>query len=281
MPRTFLPFFIAMLAIAGIPGLSGFFSKDEILAGAWNSGNKVVWGLLSFAALITAFYMMRLTYLVFFGKYRGSAESWKKVHESTPLMTIPLAILGVLSIVGGYIGVPAVMSGWIGMGDVNKLHHWLAPVITEVGGGHGGGHGADAAHGGAAHHDAGVETLLIVLASTIAALGIGMAWMIYKKEGAGEKWAKRFGPIYTLVRNLYWVDELYERIILRPYYALCRLFAAFDRWVVDGLVNAVGVTVEISGQVIKLFQTGLVRNYALMFLFGAVVLIYYVVSALL
>ena len=90
--------------------------------------------------------------------------------------------------------------------------------------------------------------------------------------------AKGSGPLYTLVRNLYWVDELYETIILRPFYALSRWFTAFDKWVVDGLVNAAGVTADISGQVIKLFQTGFVRNYALMFLLGVVAILYYLMS---
>jgi NADH-quinone oxidoreductase subunit L len=274
MPQTFLTFFIAMLAIAGIPGLAGFFSKDEILAGAWN-GNKIVWGVLSVAALITAFYMMRLTWLVFFGKYRGDESTWSKAHESPALMTVPLMVLAGLSIAGGYIGVPAVMSGWFGLGDKNVLHHWLAPAITAAGG-----HGAAAAHGAAASHDAaGMETMLILIATVVAALGLALAWMIYRKDGAAVAWAKRFGPFHTLLRNLYWVDEFYELVILRPFYAVSRFFAGFDRWVVDGLVNATGVTADIGGQVIKYFQTGLVRNYALMFLFGVLVILYYVVRA--
>jgi len=271
MPATFVTFFVAMLAITGIPGLAGFFSKDEILAGAWNSGNRVVWVVLSVAALITAFYMMRLTWLVFFGKYRGDESTGSKAHESPALMTIPLMILAALSVVGGYVGVPAVMSGWVGLGDVNKLHHWLAPALTEP---HGAGHGAEVAH------EAGMETMLILVATFVALLGIALAWMVYRKDGAAAAWAKRFGPVHHLLRNLYWVDEFYELVVLRPFYAASRFFAAVDRWVVDGLVNATGVTAEISGQVIKLFQTGLVRNYALMFMFGVLVILYYVIRAI-
>jgi len=274
MPRTFITFFVAMLAITGIPGFAGFFSKDEILAGAWNSGNTVVWAVLGVAALITAFYMTRLVWLVFFGRYRGDDASWSKAHESPALMTVPLMVLGVLSLAGGWVGIPAVMSGWFGAGDINKLHHWLAPAITAPGG-----HGADAAHGGASVHEAGMETMLILIATVVALLGIGLAWMIYRRDGAAAAWAKRFGPLHNLLRNLYWVDEFYELVILRPFYALSRFFAAFDRRVVDGLVNATGATAEISGQVIKLFQTGLVRNYALMFLFGVFVILYYVIRA--
>ena len=277
MPTTFVTFFVAMLAIVGIPGLAGFFSKDEILAGAWNSGSTVVWGVLSVAALITAFYMMRLTWLVFFGKYRGDESTWSKAHESPALMTVPLLVLGGLSIVGGYVGVPAVMSDWFGLGNLNKMHDWLAPAITGPGG-----HGEAArvgVHATAAAHESGMETMLIVIATVVAFLGLALAWMIYRKDGAAAAWARRFGPIHNLLRNLYWVDEFYELVILRPFYALCRAFRATDRWVVDGLVNATGVTAEISGQVIKLFQTGLVRNYALMFLFGVLVILYYVIRA--
>jgi NADH-quinone oxidoreductase subunit L len=272
MPRTFITFFVAMLAIAGIPGFAGFFSKDEILAGAWNSGNKIVWVVLGVAALITAFYMMRLVWLVFFGKYRGDDATWSKVRESPALMTVPLMALGVLSLAGGWVGIPVVMTGWFGAGDWNKMHHWLAPAITEPGG-HGGGHAVAAAH------DAGMETMLILIATVVAVLGISLAWMVYRKDGAALAWAKRFGPVHTLLRNLYWVDEFYELVVLRPFYACSRFFAAFDRWVVDGLVNATGVTAEVSGQVIKLFQTGLVRNYALMFLLGVFVILYYVIRA--
>ena len=269
MPRTFITFFVAMLAIVGIPGLAGFFSKDEILAGAWNSGNKVIWVVLSVAALLTAFYMMRLTWLVFFGKYRGDDATWSKAHESPALMTVPLIALAVLSIVGGWVGIPVVMSGWVGGGDINKMHHWLAPAITEPGG----------SHAAATVHDAGMETMLILVATVVAALGIGLAWMFYRKDGAAAVWAKRFGPVHNLLRNSYWVDEFYELVVLRPFYAGCRFFTAVDRWVIDGLVNATGATAEISGQVIKLFQTGLVRNYALMFMFGVLVILYYVIRA--
>jgi NADH-quinone oxidoreductase subunit L len=124
-----------------------------------------------------------------------------------------------------------------------------------------------------------METMLILVATVVAALGIALAWMFYRKDGTAAAWAKRFGPVYNLLRNLYWVDEFYELIVLRPFYASCRFFRAVDRWVVDGLVNATGVTAEISGQVIKLFQTGLVRNYALMFLFGVLVILYYMIRA--
>jgi len=276
MPRTFMTFCAGWLAISGIPPLAGFFSKDEILAGAWN-GNRFIWITLTVAALLTAFYMTRLVYLVFFGEFRGTDKQWQGAHESPATMTIPLMVLAVLSVVGGWIGIPKVMSGWFGAGDINSFHHWLEPAITVAGGG---GHApAGEGHGeAAAHASAGVESMLILLATLVAAVGIGLAWTMYKKPGAPQKLATASGPIYPLLRNLYWVDEFYEAVILKPFYAMSRWFSGFDRWIVDGVVNATGVTADITGQVIKLFQTGLVRNYALMFLVGVVAILFYLMG---
>ncbi len=267
MPVTFLTFGIATLAIAGIPPLAGFFSKDEILAGAWTGGHRIVWATLAIGAAITAFYMTRLTWLVFFGSHRGDAERWREVHESPGSMTVPLVILAALSVVGGWIGIPRVVSGWLGGGDWNMVHGWLESVIVPP-----------RAHGGPAHgeaHGGTTEGLLIVLAIVIAVVGIGSALVLYRREGLAQRLARACGPIYRTLRNLYWVDELYELLVLRPFYALCRLFRAFDQRVVDGLVNASGIVTELTGQVIKLFQTGFVRNYALTFLLGVVAILYY------
>jgi NADH-quinone oxidoreductase subunit L len=273
MPRTWWTFGAATLAIAGIFPFAGFFSKDEILAGAWFGGHRVVWGLLALSAVITAFYMTRLAWRVFFGGFRGDAERWSGVHESPPAMTLPLVILAVLSAIGGWIGVPAVLSGWIGGGDWNLFHRWLAPAVTAVGA-----HGAasEAAH--AAGHAAGAESALIVVALVLALAGIGLALAVYRRPGLDERLARGSGPLYVLLRNLYWVDELYDAALVRPFYAVSRGFAAVDRWVVDGLVNGAGVTAELTGQVIKLFQTGFVRNYALTFLLGVAAILYYLIG---
>jgi NADH-quinone oxidoreductase subunit L len=266
MPTTYRTFLVATLAIAGIFPLAGFFSKDEILWGAWSGGHKWVWGLLAIAAVLTAFYMTRLLYLVFYGKFRGDDETWGKVHESSRSMTLPLVVLAVLSVVGGWIGIPKILS--FGR-DLNFFHHWLEPAVVAVGG-HGGAHGAEVAA-----HSGGMEMMLIVIALALAISGIALGWTIYSREGVAARMATASGPVYTLLRNLYWVDELYEAFLLRPFYALSRFFTAFDRWVVDGLVNAAGVVSEMTGQVIKLFQTGVVRHYALLFLVGVVVLLSY------
>jgi len=273
MPRTSTTFIIGMLAISGIVPFAGFFSKDEILWGAWSGGHKVVWATLAISAFFTAFYMMRLTYLVFFGKFRGDQERWDKAHESPASMTVPLMVLALLSVVGGWVGIPAAFSV-IGLGNANVFHHWLAPAIVAPGGAH----GAAGEHAAAASHSLGAEWGLMTAALVIALFGIGMAYSIYRRTGAAEQLAQRLKPAYTTLRNLYWVDEFYDGVVLRPFYAVSRLFSAFDRWVVDGLVNAVGVTAELTGQIIKLFQTGLVRNYALMFLLGVIAILFYLTT---
>ena len=265
LPVTFVTFMTATFAIAGIVPLAGFFSKDEILWGAWSGGHTVVWGVLALTAGLTAFYMFRLAFLVFFGPFRGERKTWDHAHESPKSMTVPLSILAVLSVAGGWIGIPAVLAGGA---DINLLHHWLAPAVAVL---HGGEDGA--------HHSAGLELGLMALALGIALFGIAIAWFLYRRrEGLAASIAWRFRPVYILWRNLYWMDELYEAVVLRPFYAASRLFAGFDRWVVDGLVNATGILTDIVGQLLKLLQTGYVRNYALLFLMGVVAILVYMAT---
>jgi NADH-quinone oxidoreductase subunit L len=260
MPWTFWTFVLATAAICGIPGFSGFFSKDEILWKAWSSGHVWVFAVLALAAGLTAFYMVRLTWLVFFGPFRGTHEQEHHLHESPKSMTVPLAILALLSVAGGWIGIPAALSG-----KAPPLEHWLEPVFAT------GGHAAAAAQHGAASAELG----LMGAAVAIAALGIGAALVIYRRPGRAAAIAASLGPLYRLVRNLYWVDELYDALILRPFYRASRFFSGFDRWIVDGFVNAAGVAADILGQIVKLFQTGYVRNYALLFLAGVVAILFY------
>jgi NADH-quinone oxidoreductase subunit L len=275
MPVTALTFLTGAIAIAGIVPFAGFFSKDEILWGAWSGGKFWVWAALAAAAGITAFYMFRLVFLTFHGAFRGDAHAWEKAHESPKSMTVPLIVLAVLSLVGGWIGIPKVLTGGA---DLNAFHHWLAPAVAE--GGHApAAHGEAAVHTAGAVHSVGEELGLMALALGIALTGIGFAWFVYRKrEGMAAGLAAAWGPVYRLVRNLFWVDELYELVLLRPFYFLSRFFTAFDKWVVDGLVNAAGVTADVSGQLIKLFQTGYVRNYALLFLLGVASLLWYLAS---
>jgi NADH-quinone oxidoreductase subunit L len=269
LPVTFATFMTATLAIAGIFPLAGFFSKDEILWGAWSSGNKLVWVVLALTAGLTAFYMFRLTFLVFFGRFHGDPRTFHLAHESPKAMTVPLMILAALSVVGGWIGIPAVMGTTFFGHDINVFHHWLSPAVA----------GAHAAAAEVEHAGAGLEFALMATALAIAVAGIAAAFVIYRKrEGAADAIAKSFRPVYAMWRNLYWVDELYEAAILKPFYAIARFCAGFDRFVVDGLVNASGIVADIIGQLLKLFQTGYVRNYALVFLLGVVAILVYLAA---
>ncbi|HEX6849783.1 MAG TPA: NADH-quinone oxidoreductase subunit L [Candidatus Polarisedimenticolaceae bacterium] len=263
MPVTFRTFLIGAIAIAGIVPFAGFFSKDEILWGAWSSGNRAVWAVLAMTAGITAFYMFRLVFLTFYGTFRGDRHAWDHAHESPKSMTVPLMVLALLSFVGGWIGIPKALTGV----DVNVFHHWLGPAVVAP-------HAAEGAH-----HSTLLELSLMGAALAIAGAGIGFAWHVYRRsEGLADALAKGFGPAYTLVRNLFWVDELYEAWILKPFYRVSRWFTGFDKWVVDGLVNASGIVTEITGQIVKLFQTGYVRNYALAILIGAIAVVYFFVT---
>jgi NADH-quinone oxidoreductase subunit L len=258
MPWTFWTFVLATAAICGVPGFSGFFSKDEILWKAWSSGHVWIWAVLAISAGLTAFYMVRLAWLVFFGEFRGTHEQEHHLHESPKSMTIPLAILALLSVAGGWIGIPAALTG-----SAPAFEHWLTPVF------------ATTAHGEAHHGAASAELGLMALAVGLAVLGMGAAVAVYRRPGRAAALATSLGPVYRLVRNLYWVDELYDAVILRPFYRVSRFFAGFDRWIVDGFVNAAGVAADILGQIVKLFQTGYVRNYALLFLAGVVAILFY------
>ncbi len=284
MPATFWTFLVATLAISGIPGLAGFFSKDEILVAAWTGGHKIVWAVLALAAGITAFYMLRLLYLVFFGKFRGTDEQAHHVHESSRWMTVPLGILAVLSVVGGYVGVPAALT--FGR-DVNVIKQWLEPTVGAV----------EAAT--KAGEELAVELGLTPVAVAIALLGFWVAFVVYRREGRAERVAARLGALYRMVRNLYWVDELYEATIIRPFYALCRVARGFDvlvvdgavngarhvtvglshlsngndRWIVDGTVNLVGYSIRGASWVLRRIQTGMVQNYAAVMVFGIFLLL--------
>jgi NADH-quinone oxidoreductase subunit L len=300
MPRTYWTFLVATLAIAGVPGLSGFFSKDEILWGAWSSGNTYVWLTLAVAAGLTAFYMFRLVYLTFWGSFRGGDEAESHVHESNSLMTVPLMILAVLAAVGGWVGIPKLLT--FGK-DLNLFHHWLAPAITLPGAG---GHGAEAAgHGAEAAHSAGLEFGLMAAAVAIAASGIFLAIQVYKTSGLPQKIADSLGPVYRLVRNLFWVDEFYKLVIYRPFYALCRGFKwldvhlvdglvngarnatlglsylsnAHDRFVVDGLVNLTGGVTHMFYRLFSRLQSGMIQTYLTVMLLGVFILIAYYTMA--
>ena len=285
IPITFWTFFIATLAIAGIPGLSGFFSKDEILWQAFSSshGHILLWLVAAVAAGMTAFYMFRAVFMTFFGQSRVDHEVAHHIHESPKIMTVPLMILAGLSVIGGYVGIPHVLGG------ANHIHEFLAPVV-------GGGVEPAKAHAGislisqawassgeAGGHSAVLELILMGGSVAIAFIGIGIAYLFYVKNPALPKaLAERWKGLYTLVFNKYFVDELYEILFINSLKKFgIGLWRGFDEFIIDGTVNGIAYLIGwISGGLRKI-QTGLVQSYAFSMVIGAVILAgYYILRAI-
>jgi len=268
VPVTFATMFVATLAIAGIPGLSGFFSKDEILWQAFSSshGSPVLWVIAAVAAGITAFYMFRLVFLTFFGKSRMDPEVERHAHESPWTMTVPLTILAVLSVAGGWIGIPAVLGG------SNLFEHWLAPVFHPV--------AAAGAHGAAAgaHHSTTLEIGLMALSVAIALCGIGLAYFLYRvRTEKPEEIARKWPTLYDVVYNKYYIDEFYEWALIRRIVAISiGLWEMFDALFIDGIVNGAAGLVRAAGDRVRRLQGGVVGGYAFSLLAGAVLLVGYI-----
>ncbi|HEX2253476.1 MAG TPA: NADH-quinone oxidoreductase subunit L [Thermoanaerobaculia bacterium] len=264
MPVTYWTFVIAALAIAGIPPLAGFFSKEEILAAAVGEGQWILYLVGLATAALTAFYMFRAVFLTFEGDFRGSEEQRHHLHESPWLMTVPLVVLAAGSVVVGWVGIPAALSFGA---DINWLHHWLEPVIAGVG---------ETAH--EAHHASLlVEWLFIAVAVAVAVGGIGLAYLLFMKRPPldGEReLVERLGPAHTVLANKYWVDEAYTRWIVQPLGWLSEAFwKVVDGWVIDGALHAGAFFTELTGDLGRFSTTGNVRNYLLYFFLGVVALL--------
>ncbi len=262
LPVTFWTFLAATLAIAGIPIWAGFFSKDEILGAAF-AKSPALWAVGFLAAGITSFYMFRLLYRTFFGEFRGTEEQRHHLHESPAAMTVPLAVLGVLSTVGGFLGLPRLLGA-----RANLFHRFLDGIVLPM---------AGAAE--PAELSRGAEIALIAASVAIA----GAGWLVAKRCYAGPaaedlpgRFTRRFPGFAGLVRRKFAIDELYERILYRPFRALSRGFwKIVDVLLIDGLINAGSFLVELAGDLLRFFTTGNVRNYALTFLLGIVALLAY------
>jgi len=263
IPHTYKVFLIGTLAISGIPLFSGFFSKDEILWKAFSQGSPFYWLMGLIAAILTAFYMFRLLYMTFHGKSRMPTETAKHVHESPRVMLWPLYVLAFLAFIGGYIGLPQVMFGgeW--------FQHFLDPVIAPL----------VPFEGEVVHHYSHSYEYAFILASVIAALiGIVYAYRYYiRNPEIPKRLAERFNGLYKLLLNKYYVDEIYDYLIVKPMYVLSLLFwKIFDVRVVDGMVNGVALFFGNLSERFRVAHTGYVRNYALVFLIGAAALIGYI-----
>jgi NADH-quinone oxidoreductase subunit L len=279
-PITFWTFLIATLAIAGVPGLSGFFSKDEILWQAFSStrGHFYLWVVGAAAAGMTAFYMFRLLFVTFLGRCRASEEVQKHIHESPPIMTIPLIVLAVLSVIGGYVGIPHVLGGR------NFFHEFLAPVLG--GNPPGEGHAAFflvrpafAAEGVMEGGGVNWEILLMGVSVAIAVIGIGIAFYFYIwKTEVPRRLGERFKAIYTVVFHKYYVDEIYEACFVNSTKRLGSFFwREFDDGVIDRSVNLVARLMLWLGGILRRIQTGRVQAYAFGVILGAVIIILFLI----
>ncbi|MEF8815242.1 MAG: NADH-quinone oxidoreductase subunit L [Salinibacter sp.] len=269
MPATRMTYLLATLAISGIPLTAGFFSKDEILFKAFEYGYDgqtyamAVWVVGVLTAVLTAFYMMRSYMLTFEGEPRWPLPDQLTPHESPSTMTGPLWALGTLSVVGGFIGLPAVIQG----GDWNWIHHYLGAKY--------GGPVAEASvHG---HVPLALEWGLILLSSVIALGTVYYTWRVYSAQGLAYDAAlqQRLQGLYQTWDDAYYWDEFYDGVVVDSLInGIGRKgFAAFDTAVVDGAVNGVADAAQNASGLLRRVQTGLVQNYALALTLGAALLV--------
>ncbi|MEO6924014.1 MAG: proton-conducting transporter membrane subunit, partial [Bryocella sp.] len=253
IPVTFWTMTMGVLAISGLPPLSGFFSKDEILSQTflWNNPlAKVLWAVGLFTAFLTSFYMFRLWFKTFFGAPRFEEQPVDAhahgVHESPAVMTVPLIVLALLSVVGGWVGIPAAMGGH------NEIEHFLSPVfdtnpvVTQV-----------AAHG--------PELVLAAVSVVAALLGLFVAWFFYcRKPGTAAALAVKFRPVYSLLDHKFWVDEIYGALIVSPLMMLSRfvLGGLVDAGLVQGIPATMAGITRGTGDVTRRMQSGNIRSYA-------------------
>ncbi len=248
MPITHWTFLIGALAIAGFPFLSGFWSKDEILHSAWGSSPLIyIIGLVT--AFLTAFYMFRLIFVTFYGESRVEPDVASHLHESPPVMWIPLAILAIPSALIG------LLLGW--GGHDSWFHHFTKNVFPE------------------AHHEAsGNVVLFMVISSVVGLAGIAFAWMRYSKRVPS---AEPTNALHKLIANKYYIDEIYNVLIVQPikngsHYLLWRIV---DNGVIDGIVNGVASIIQIIGGTLRRLQTGIVQAYIVSMVLGIVLFLAY------
>ncbi len=259
MPITFITFLIGTIAIAGIPPFAGFFSKDEILAKVFEV-SPLLWGLGVLGAFFTAFYMFRLLFLTFFGVFRGTHEQEHHLHESPISMTVPLIILSILSIVGGFFNVPSVLGG------NSNLANYLKPIFEP-------GLNILDSSGHLLSHE--TEYILMGLSVSIALIAIFAALYIYvikKNVPSDDSVEKSF--INKLVYNKYYVDEMYEAIIRKPIDAISVFsYSLIEKSGIDKIVNGLGSATIGTSKYVRLMQTGITGTYILMMVVGLIVVL--------
>jgi NADH-quinone oxidoreductase subunit L len=265
---TYITMLIGSFAIAGIPPLAGFFSKDEILGEAFKLGYPWIWAIGLFVALLTAFYMFRLMGLTFWGEFRGPREIWERVHESPSVMTVPLILLAIPSaLLGLALGLP--------LGD-SLIHHWLEPVFHEA---------VELLHHAEAEYQLfGIDGALIGASVAVAAVGVALAWRFFGADIDGLRLPARpeevreisarpgLSFLYRASLNKWWFDELNHLLFIVIGGRIAQAIWWFDREVVDGTVNGIGSSTVLAGRNIRRVQTGRVQNYALGIALGLLVM---------
>ncbi|NUN47269.1 MAG: NADH-quinone oxidoreductase subunit L [Candidatus Brocadiae bacterium] len=267
LPATFATMLVGTIAIAGIPPLAGFFSKDEIVWRAWSSPQGLILGTMALlSSALTSFYMFRLVAMTFLGQPRGSAEVHSHAHESPWTMVLPLAILAILSAGAGFLNVPEVLHGsaWFSA--------WLAPVLGTF---------KPAAAAAAGDHHA-AEMGLMVVSTLIAFAGSGLAlWIYVKNPGLPAAFVQRsaaMGQMYALVRDRFYIDEAYDRVIVRPVKVIAVILWTFvDVLLIDMFVNLIALVAEVISEAARRIQDGAVGTYAVWFLAGAMLVLGFVV----
>ena len=257
LPITYPTFLIGAIAIAGVPFFSGFFSKDAILTRAFASGQYFVWALGIMGAVLTAFYMFRLIFLTFHGEERLDPEIKKHIHESPPVMTVPLIILAFFSIIAGYIGLPVVIGK-----KLNFFQDFLEPVVHKA-------------------HEAQLsipsEWLLILISVVVALTGIFIAYIFYiRNPRIPGRLRNQFPGIYRLLYNKYYVDEIYNAAFVNTTVRGSEIiYDNFDLKVIDGALNGTASATNFSGKILSYLQSGLIKDYALIFLLGVIIFLGY------
>ena len=258
LPVTFLTFLVGTLAISGIPPFAGFFSKDEILYQLYLH-NKGIYAIGLFSSFLTAFYMFRLVYLTFAGSFRGTPEQGNHLHESPIAMTLPLMLLAVLSTVGGLLNLPAVFNG------DSTFSAFLQPVLVSL-----------PEPTSADHHS--LESLLMLVSVCVAVAGIALATLMYQRRGAlpvGDN--VPLTPLHRLVSRKFYVDEIYDAIIVRPVVIISRILSiAVEYLIIDLVVHGVAKLFSGSGRGLRYAQSGSTGTYLLFMVCGIVLCLLFV-----
>ncbi len=258
LPITFLTFAVGTFAISGFPPFSGFFSKDEILAHAF-AHNKVYWLLGLVASMMTTFYMFRLFFVTFFGEFRGTKEQLVHLHESPKTMTIPLIVLGALSIVGGLMGIPEALHG------SHMLKQFLAPVFAA----------SDLRilpH--VISHETEYMLMAIAVLTIVILIFVARAKYVKNAEVPVPEGEKLSAP-HKLLYNKYYVDELYDTLFVKPIAWLSKQFHAIvELKFIDSIVNSLGNLVVWCGSTLRLAQTGNIGVYLLIMVLSAILILF-------